>query len=70
MTASLRRAAIAISSSICAGLPRICTAMMARVRGVIFRSTSAGSSVSVSSTSAMTGMALHVAMTAAEARKV
>ena len=46
-----------------AGAPRMCTGSSARVRGVSFRTTSSGSSVSDSSTSASTGMA-PVAMTA------
>ena len=40
-----------------AGAPRICTGRIALVRGPILRSTSAGSSVSESSTSARTGVA-------------
>ena len=38
-----------------AGAPRMCTGRIARVRGVSFRATSSGSSVSDSSTSASTG---------------
>ena len=45
------------SSSMSAGAPRMWTGRIARVRGVSRRSTSAGSSVSESSTSASTGIA-------------
>ncbi len=45
------------------GLPPRCTGMMARVRGVMRRSTSAGSRLNVSrSTSAKTGMAFWARM--------
>ena len=57
-------------SSICAGAPRMWTTAMARVRFVMRRSTSFGSSVSVSSTSAITGIALHAATVEAVAKKV
>ena len=48
------------------GMPRICTGMMARVRGVIFRSQSTGSSVKLSSISAITGTARAAMIAAAE----
>ena len=59
-----------MTASMLHGMPRMCTHTMPFVAGVIFFSMSAASIVSVSSISAMTGMAFAATIAAQEAKNV